>query len=200
MSNDSEFIRQDPHDLKPVEQTLAAFVPRGPRVDRDRLMFLAGSHSPAARRLDRSVEMRAKQAWLWPAATAAMTATSLALAVALFLRSEPRMQNVVRDSAPAAPTPHAEAVAAVTDSPKLSAPDREPVFTYHPVARQSDVPANNYLRTREVALRMGVEALGSPRSAGDSSAGTMTYIQWLAGWNQPATSPGATSTAPLPNM
>jgi hypothetical protein len=78
-------------------------------------------------------------------------------------------------------------------------------LAYRPAARHPDVPANNYVRTRDVALRMGVDALGSPRSvgngsAGDGSAGAMTYIDWLAGWNQPEIPPDGASTTPPPNM
>src|SRR5437867_1578304 len=37
------------------------------------------------------------------------------------------------------------------------------------------VPANNYLRTREVALRMGLDAIGAPRASGPASAIAPTY-------------------------
>src|SRR5687767_6318887 len=98
MSSDNEH-RENPHDLKPVEQTLAAFAPRAPQLDRDRLMFLAGAESVQGSGFGVQgsgvtvpVITKSRGSWVWPAATAAMAATSLALAVALFLRPEPRVQ------------------------------------------------------------------------------------------------------------
>src|SRR5678815_4587472 len=70
----------------PLEQSLASFAPAPAQLDRDRLMFLAGQASvpecgPLAPRGGNH-----SRHWLWPASTATLAATSLALAIALFTR------------------------------------------------------------------------------------------------------------------
>jgi hypothetical protein len=67
------------------------------------------------------------------------------------------------------------------------------------------VPADNYVRSREVALRMGLDALGAPRVSGGGSGSPLTYLDWLAGINREATSDGPQEAAPrldsaLPQM
>ncbi|HEX5102475.1 MAG TPA: hypothetical protein VFV87_01605, partial [Pirellulaceae bacterium] len=64
------------------------------------------------------------------------------------------------------------------------------------------VPADNYLRTREVALRMGVDALGSRRSAAGEATPPMTYFDWLSGFGGTTSSaqPGEPSDVLLPQM
>ena len=65
---------------------LGLFAPRTPRLKRERLLALVAS-------VRREVEPRSKTTvrfrtpWYWPAATALMTATTLALAVLLVVRA-----------------------------------------------------------------------------------------------------------------
>ena len=210
MSSDNELRREESHreisrDLRPVERTLAAFAPRPPQLDRDRLMFLAGAESvlsPADHGRERRVDAAAKRgAWLWPAATASLAATSLALAFALFLRPAPPVQIVVRERPTPPPAAAEVAIVVAQSTPGLpDTDDREQLLPYRPETRQPEVPANNYVRTREVALRMGVDALGSPRAAGGGSASGLTYIQWLAGLDESQPPPAEPMAAPLPNM
>jgi hypothetical protein len=83
-------------------------------------------------------------------------ATALALAVALVLRSGPREVIVYRDGRSPATT-----IAAVPQRAGSAVEDfrvAPEVITRPAVSR---VPAENYLRTREVAVRMGLDAIGS---------------------------------------
>jgi hypothetical protein len=78
---------EPPAELKAIEARLAALSPRDDRLDRERLMFLAGRAS-----VERPFEIgnRKSRAWLeskaWPAAFAGMTAVAAALLVALVVR------------------------------------------------------------------------------------------------------------------
>jgi hypothetical protein len=210
MSGKSEFERENAGEVS-FEQSLAGIVPRPPQVDRDRLMFLAGT--AAARGQESGVRgqeqlvIANRGAWLWPATAAALGATSLALAVALVVQSSspPQVVYIERPAPEAAPhamrpqivktdeTPHPDSVATnTTDAPR---PAPRAVAAPH-------VPADNYLRSREVALRMGVDALGSRRSAAGDSTPPLTYLEWLSGFGS-ATSiaqPGESPDGSLPQM
>ncbi len=72
--------------LKAVEAELASLSPRTDRIDRERLIFLAGQQSVAGGR----AASRARR-WGWPTAFAAMTALAAGLLVALLLPGEPRV-------------------------------------------------------------------------------------------------------------
>ena len=200
----SEFTNhsENPDDLKHVEQTLAALTPRPPQIDRDRLMFLAGAASVQGSGFGVS---KARGAWTWPAATAALAATSLALAIALVVRTNAPPQVVYVDRpAPAAPSMRPQVAIQPERSPNLPATVTDAVVAPRPAARSAQapaVPADNYLRSREVALRMGLDALGSPRGAGGNSASPMTYFDWLASLGDDSSSaPESTADSSLPKM
>jgi hypothetical protein len=205
MSNDKR-MNELSGELKAVEQTLAGFSARQPQVERDRLMFLAGqaqgteirnqgqgagdqvTKEAVARRpgLPRSGGTH----WLWPSATAALAATSLMLVVALATRSEPAARVVVQERIVMVPS---EMVASKPVPSTAAVPAEPRDFTDRSIALEK-VPANNYLRSREVALRMGLDALGSPRSSGGGSSGgdssdAPTYRHWLEGIASPETLP-----------
>lgn len=75
---------------------LAALSPRA-RLDRDRLMYLAGQASPDMHSCGRRYHH-----WHWPVAFSGMTAIAAALLIALVLRPEPTvMEKVVHVPAPA---------------------------------------------------------------------------------------------------
>ncbi len=74
-----------PEDLKALEAALAALVPRGDRLDRDRLMFLAGQ--TAASQPGAALSRR----WAWPAAFSAMTAVAASLLAVLVVRPGPQI-------------------------------------------------------------------------------------------------------------
>jgi hypothetical protein len=177
---------EQPQQLTAVEQTLAAVAPAPPRVDRDRLMFLAGIASAQGQKpAEIGLPPRIGRTWLWPAATAALGATSLALAIALLVRPAPPTQIV-----------HVERQAArgeIAAAPRFPA-EIQPAHRRSPVAPAA-VPADNYVRAREVALRLGLDALGvgsRGNSADDSPV--PTYRSLLesfapAGQNQPGAGP-----------
>jgi hypothetical protein len=167
MSNQFDDRPADVGALGPFERSLAQFAPSAPRLDRDRLMFLAGvaSSGGGVAVVSRS-EITASGRWLWPASTAVLAATSLALAVALLMR--PALHTVVAGGDgpdAAAPAPRHEqstpaGVLAIHHSPSGE-------LSLSPAVA---IPRNNYVRTREVALRMGVEALGAPSFGGGPPA------------------------------
>jgi len=208
MSSEFSSSNEDPRDLKPVEQTLAALSPQPPQIDRDRLMFLAGAASGQGSGFGVQgsgmavpASASSRSAWLWPAATAALAATSLALAIALVVRTNAPAQIVHVDRpAPAAPAlspqvaiqpePSSTLQSAATDSAVARSASR-------PASRR--VPADNYLRSREVALRMGVDALGTPRAAGGGAASPLTYFDWLAEFDD-ASAPAQQPNSALPKM
>ena len=78
-----------PPSLKSIEAELAALSPRTDRLDRERLIFLAGQESVAG-----GNARPAKHAgrWAWPGAFAAMTAVAAALLVMMLLRPEPQVE------------------------------------------------------------------------------------------------------------
>jgi len=175
----------------PFEQVLASFAPAAPQLDRDRLMFLAGAAS-----VQGSVQTRQNPLWLWPASTATLAATSLALAIALFLRPALPTQYIVRDvpgpSPPAASVPELAATRTPQEDP--------PQYAAAP-ARPQPATGDSYLKTREVAFRMGLDALGSPSSGGSGLASATTYLDLLEGLASGSSAgPAAGSTERLPNM
>lgn len=78
-----------PPELKAVEAELADLCPRDDRLDRERLVFLAGQASVAGRPGPRV-------AWAWPASSAAMTGVAATLLVMLLARPEPSVEERIR--------------------------------------------------------------------------------------------------------
>ncbi|MEX2173392.1 MAG: hypothetical protein WD872_03460 [Pirellulaceae bacterium] len=198
-----EYEAEQPEELRVVEQLLAAVAPVAPRLDRDRLMFLAGQASASAsgRRLQASGRRGAPDGddlphgedigklthparqlrRAWPVATAALAATSLALAIALFLRPQPttRVEIVYRDRPAPAIAP--ERVAAAMPE-KIESTDALPTARAFARRTRTEVLASNYLRTRDIALRLGLDALGTaPGGSGDGSVTAPTYRSLLEG-------------------
>ncbi len=139
-------------DLKEIEAALASLVPRGDRISRDRLMFLAGQASVAGRTgamatvaspctsrrnmPTTSVGMAPAPAtsvgmapargarWAWPSAFAAMSAVAATLLVALLVRPETGSgDRIAQVSAPGQPSAEQAAVADRTPDSRLQPPD-----------------------------------------------------------------------------
>lgn len=221
MSHENEHDRLDPGEQRQIERRLAALAPAPAQLNRDRLMFLAGQASggrespdadafPKVDACDASEVIRKQtlpargrssgRHGLWPAATMTLGATSLALLVALIARPQP--QVVYRDREVLVVQPH-----------KLAEQQRTPVaeasavpITLAAVQRSgaTSVPTDNYVRTRDVALRMGLDAIGGPRLSGFAGGddGTFaTYGNWLQSLTDSADGGGnKSSLSPLPNM
>jgi hypothetical protein len=106
--------------LSELEAALRALVPQTPRLNRDRLMFLAGQASVAPRLRQPASPLgaafsRQHAGWGWPVALAAMSTVAASLFVALVMRPvsqvvAPPVQQAAAQ--PAAPQESATAVAA----------------------------------------------------------------------------------------
>ncbi len=187
MSHEHE--KQQPEELAAIERALAACTPAPPRVDRDRLMFLAGAASvsaastPGDSRLPtpdpRPIGKLTHPARLWPAATAALAATSLALAIALWARPEPKQQIVYLDRVITVTAP------AVAIAAPAQALEQQPATALAARSTSLASSSNNYLHTREVALRLGLDALGRPQGGQDRERAS-TYGDWLESLFPPA--------------
>ena len=183
----------EPPELAAVERVLAVVAPAPPRIDRDRLMFLAGiaSATPGAvvasggREPAEVTAHSTRNNWFWPASTAALAATSLALAVALAVQPDPpeRIVYLVRPATNPASTP----APVPRELPHVTS-------TLQSRSAPAELPANNYLRSREVALRFGLDALGSPANSGGGGSPAPTYRAWLESFVPPQPS----SPGPMP--
>jgi hypothetical protein len=85
-------------ELKSFEAALAALLPRTDRLDRERLMFLAGQQSISASHGhitagQFSSGTQGKRTWAWPAAFSVMSAVAATLFMMLLLRPGPGLQT-----------------------------------------------------------------------------------------------------------
>jgi hypothetical protein len=186
----------DEHETSPelnaIEQALASFAPAAPRLDRDRLMFLAGqvgAHEVGGRRSEVG-----RAAWFWPASSATLAATSLALAIALFARPAPQPQLIVRDAT--APPAVAPEPSVAVDERVATAPLRMATLAMNSPVKSGE----SYLKTRDVAFRMGLDALGRPTAGGSGVSPGTTYIELLEGLATPAAGPAASPAERSHNM
>jgi hypothetical protein len=191
MSRDHEKNEQ-PDELAAIEQSLRGVAPVPARLDRDRLMFLAGAASAGVLKPAPEVALARRSRFLWPATTGAFAATSLALAMALIFRPTPPPQIVyLKPEIPlATPAAVPHEMSPLEIIPEMTARVPPPA----PAARV----ANNYLQTREVALRFGVDALGNRQGATDAVPLT-TYGDWLESVLPPP-AVSRSSSSPFPSM
>ena len=110
------------------EQSLSSLAPRAARLDRDRLMFLAGQAS-GGRQPPVVMASSPASRWSWPAAFSAMTALAASLLVMLLNRPEPQViERIVRVPAAASPAIRRPAEldrqASESDPPLSPAPSR----------------------------------------------------------------------------
>ena len=148
----------DPEERLDTERVLGLFAPRTPRLKRERLLALVAS-------VRREVEPRSKAAvryrtpWYWPAATAAMTVTSLSLAVLLVVRAnaEPPVRVEYKERIVFQP------VSFPSPSPAQPTKEKEePVVTVPQPGTSvvlSPAPPDVYLQSRNVALSQGVDSM-----------------------------------------
>jgi hypothetical protein len=196
----------DSAELIGLEQSLGRLTPTPPRIDRDRLMFFAGqasasvssasvssasqmsahetspyqtSNGPVARPTAR--DPRGLAGRFWPASSAVLAATTLTLAVLLGSRPAPQPRIVYRDPITPSETSRAQNTASHPTSDQANGAPA--AWNPAEIVAEPALPGN-YLRTRDVALRMGLDALGSPNITGGSSAPAKSYGELLHGLMQ----------------
>ncbi|HEX2475148.1 MAG TPA: hypothetical protein VHK01_10395 [Lacipirellulaceae bacterium] len=155
-----------PAELKALEARLAALAPRDDRLDRERLMFLAGRASVEG---PIEADNPSPRVWLktnaWPAAFTGMTAIAASLLVALVARpvvSEPTFVQVASDAnVGSLNRPFVERDLSLTGS-VLSPSD----------ARRGDIET----LVASAPLVASVDAPNSPRNEQDSA--TLTPAAW----------------------
>ena len=120
-----------PPELKSIEAELAGLTPRADRLDRERVIFLAGRESVENR------STAAARRFAWPMAFSVMTTVAAVLAVMLAVRSDPEsIVKIVRvpvevpvvDPVPQPDVPEVR----VSEPPVESTPDRQWVASERP--------------------------------------------------------------------
>jgi hypothetical protein len=153
-------------ELAALQAQLARLQPAPLTLDRDRLMFAAGR---AAAESDTTIAATPRAAgaprWVWPSATALMTAACLVLSLVLIWRDE--TPNVAVQ--PTDPQPAADKFVA---EPTIEDFRSVEELTSRFASARSSKPTRGYLNVRHVALTEGVNAIANDRTAngnGDSS-------------------------------
>lgn len=169
-----------------VERLLASFAPRPSRLDRDRLMFLAGQAAaagavnPVVASVERA-ERRPRTPWYWPASTVASTLCATVMCVVLVNQSPdvPRgaPTALTPDEAPArSPSPPSRSGAptgvAIVEAP---APDAAPVEDDSP--RLDAVAADRFRRLRDAADRPSLDELPPAGSSVGDAGPPSTYLR-----------------------
>jgi hypothetical protein len=137
--------------LRQIEAALRGLSPMGGRLDRDRLMYLAGQASavgPETRQSATGVASYTRFAW--PLATAASLLMAMTLGVALIFSPRAGERIVYVDR------PNAGGSAAMVSFPSA------PADSSHAAGSDQD----NYLQLRNLVLTRGVDALPAENKAG----------------------------------
>ena len=197
-----------PPELKAIEAALASLTPRTDRLDRERLIFLAGQQSvcthtkgtvPFSLRENRD-SPRAR--WGWPAAFAAMTAAAASLLVAPLIQPpEPRVEvRIVK--VPVEPARNEVALGpdapAPAEGPHLRPPPEDPEPSPKPVAgsglfalvgldwaqlynRDRLGSETSYPGLRDRVLREGIDSWPAPSPGADvkSTSAPVPYRKLL---------------------
>jgi len=219
--------KEDPEglpELKEIREALGSLVPRTDRLNRERLMFLAGQAS-VGKPSEQLPRTRVWSRWGWPAAFSAMSAVAASLLVTVAVRPEPQVVVRVVERVVPAPVSQAEAKTAQSapagDAPGAvqeqdqpsgagASPGRESVpsewFAWAALVGRSDGSSTepSYPQLREQLLAHGVESWeypAAPTAAPTSTSdGPMPYRdQWdrilqQQGWG------GSLPRAPSPKV
>jgi hypothetical protein len=123
MSREEDF-KEDRCELSELEAELAALTPRAEKLNRDRLMFLAGQASVESRSSQTAVGRIANLPhsrqvgklphvpWVWPAAFASMTCVAAILLAALVIRPAPQATERIVERIVTVPVAPQESTAA----------------------------------------------------------------------------------------
>lgn len=164
------------------EQSLSSLMPRAARIDRDRLMFLAGQtagqtasggREPPGDPVEQFDIVQSLRSRAWPAAFAAMTALAASLLVLLVNRPEPRViERIVHVPI--------EAPRTAATTPSSGEPDRDAVdskaWTIDP--REPRAYGESYLHARDQALAFGLDSWMQTRPGRASGeASQANYLQ-----------------------
>jgi len=190
-----------------LESLLASFAPRAAGTSTARLLYLAGRESAA---ID---DTRGRHhRWLWPCCTAAMSIVAAMLAVLLAVRPERDIRIVEKPVPVVQPLPISPASSAAAEKPVREnkedgwidqAIDDTDVLPPMPhgreIGRKASPAAASYLRTRDLVLQHGFEAIpsfGPPGGAGREESHSMQELRTmlLRGVEKPAGEPRAKST------
>ncbi|HEV3003234.1 MAG TPA: hypothetical protein VGX78_02190 [Pirellulales bacterium] len=148
-------------DVKAVEAMLSSLAPSTGKLDRDRLMFLAGEAAALARLPLARAPLRR---WAWPAAFSTMSAVAATLLALLVSQPEPtvieRIVHVPAGQPSAAGVPTKDFVSGAETPNRVE-------------AQRQELPANDraptqgdYLRLRDQVLALGLDSWSPGRSAG----------------------------------
>jgi hypothetical protein len=173
-----------PPELRSLEAALASFAPRRDRLDRDRLLFLAGRESVRTR-----PGATAPPAWrlAWPAAFSGMTAAAATLLILLVARPQPEaVERIVY--VPAA-QPKAGEPAAKPAAPEAQRAPRESAAPSPLVAwlegnrRRPSLRQTPYFQALDEAMHQGLRPAPSPAPSaleeGRRPIGPLSYRDML---------------------
>jgi hypothetical protein len=165
MSDEEQHKDELAPELTALERHLREMLPRAPRVDRDRLMYAAGQAAPRAPIGIASTRRVARApGWMWPVATATMTAATVLLGTVLVWQKQPNF-IAEKDSQPPSVVKFASTStdSETEDSARYAIRDRWPAGLS---------PESGYLGVRYIALTRGVNALPFEESstAGNDSS------------------------------
>ena len=136
-------------DLKAFEAALGGLVPADSRLNRDRLMYLAGAAAAAPATRHRAMRFHRLPALLWPAATAALFLIAAGLGAIVAFR-EPQVRVVYVDR-PSAGSNRGDAPSLLVHLPPIGS-----------TGSTRGTASGSYLALREQVLRNGVGALDAP--------------------------------------
>jgi hypothetical protein len=196
-----ESLREDGRDRLELEAALGALVPRAERLNRDRIMFLAGQASVASNGQPvapmGTIGPQHRAGWAWPAAFATMTGVAASLLVAMAIRPAPQVVERIVErivTAPAAPQEPAAAIAKRFVEPESVAPSPAVVaalpdwLAWEPFP-QPAVKAEQELSYPELRRQVLLHGLESwePRAvesavSGHADEGPVSYREQLDRW------------------
>lgn len=156
-------------ELAALQKQLAGLQLAPAAIDRDRLMFEAGrAAAESAQRIAASQRLAGAPRWIWPTATALMTAACIVLSLMLIWRDNaPNFANQ-----PTAPQPTNDHL--VTEPTVDDVRNVKRLTSRLTSSRHSPPPARGYLNVRYVALTEGVSAIAHDRATNGETSNETT--------------------------